>query len=181
MRKTDSPWECEDKKTAPLFVVFFVVALIVCAALYLFYMAGNDIPEKPGNDVDAPKSGTVFYPFKYTDDYVSELRVETEGSGYYYLKLRNLNTNRDDVIFFIKGGESETVKVKLGEYEILYARGDKWYGVSDLFGENTEYFKANESFKFELDENGNIFGWTVKLYSDSNGKIDVDTIDADNF
>lgn len=180
MKQNKNPLECEDKNIFLYSTILCVFALIFCIIIFYFLTLSKNSLENEGVKLEVPKSGTVFYPFEYTEDYVTKLHVETKGSGYYYLKLRDINTKKDTVIFFVKGGEKETVKVKIGEYELLYAHGDNWYGTEDLFGENTELYKANRVFDF-IEEDGAFTEWTVELYLQDNGNLTTSSISEDEF
>ena len=138
-------------------------------------------------EVNIPKNGTVFYPFTYNNSDADEsiglapLTIKTKGNGYYYIKLKDSETEKEELIFFVHGGKSVELDVPQGDYLLYYAHGDEWYGTSDLFGPDTTYSKADEVFDFHKDENGDLLGWTVELYLQRDGNLGVETIDSDDF
>ena len=68
------------------------------------------------------------------------LNIKTSSDGYhYYVKVVDKVTNNELSSYFIRGGESLNIKVPLGTYEIRYATGKQWYGVSALFGPETSF------------------------------------------
>lgn len=82
--------------------------------------------------------------------------------------------------FFVRAGETANVDVPLGEYTLYYATGETWYGPELVFGDETIYYKADETFDF-YEEGGYINGWTVELYLQFDGNLSTDTIDPDEF
>ncbi len=54
---------------------------------------------------------------------------------------------QDVVELYIHGGRSLEVLLPLGTYELRYAIGSKWYGFDDLFGSQTQYQKAKDTFR----------------------------------
>ena len=63
---------------------------------------------------------------------------------------------------FLRGGTPFQTQVPLGNYELRYAAGDTWYGETHLFGKNTKYAKASDTFNFTFDGN-RYSGYTVEL------------------
>lgn len=127
-----------------------------------------------------PGNGYEFYSKAANEVRVAPLTIDTTGSGYYYVKLESYKTGKPELIFFVHGGESVETLVPLGTYVLKYANGDNWYGESNLFGEDTVYSKAAEPFEF-YDDGDYHKGWTVELYMQANGNLDVDTISEDEF
>lgn len=82
--------------------------------------------------------------------------------------------------FFIRGGETASLNVPLGKYEIYYAHGDTWVGAKYLFGDDTEYYKADDVFNFYQDD-GCVYGWDIELYRQSGGNLSTEEISASEF
>lgn len=82
--------------------------------------------------------------------------------------------------FYVQGGTSIDIDVPLGEYEIYYATGYTWYGLDNLFGSDTTYYKCEDTFPFTYLSN-TYNGWTLTLYAVSNGNMDTERIDASDF
>ena len=58
-----------------------------------------------------------------------------------YFKLRNISTNTDDYVGFIRKNESLKFDIISAEFEFRYAiGGDKWLGETELFGSNTDKY-----------------------------------------
>jgi hypothetical protein len=49
---------------------------------------------------------------------------------------------------FVRGGETVETRAPLGKFIVKYASGDTWYGYDHLFGPDTTYTKADETFIF---------------------------------
>ncbi len=89
-------------------------------------------------------------------------------------------TGRPALTLFVRGGETEKIKVPLGTYELRYASGDKWYGYEHLFGKNTSYSKADKTFTFQVQDNS-VNGYTVTLYRVANGNLRTSRIGKADF
>jgi hypothetical protein len=112
---------------------------------------------------------------------LASLKVVTAtGSPNYYVKVVDWETHAASLIFFVRSGETTTVRLPLGVYELRYAAGEKWYGEEYLFGPNTAYAKADESFNFRA-EGEKISGFTVELIKQINGNLSETRIRASDF
>lgn len=125
-----------------------------------------------------PENGSVKYFTKARR--VAPLQIFTRSNANYYLKLEDIYSGKTTLTVFIRGGQSVNLKVPLGSYYMKYASGEKWYGDEILFGPYTSYSKAIEVFNFELQGNQYI-GYTVELYLQSNGNLNIDEITANEF
>lgn len=85
-----------------------------------------------------------------------------------------------DFSFLVKAGKSAEVAAPLGTYKMYYASGNTWYGPKYLFGKNTSYAKADETFKF-YESGGIVHGTEVTLYNVLNGNLSTDYIDESEF
>jgi hypothetical protein len=104
------------------------------------------------------------------------LNIKTSSDGYhYYVKVVDKVTNNELSSYFIRGGESLNIKVPLGTYEIRYATGKQWYGVSALFGPETTYSKADSKFTFSFD-GYQYNGYTVELIKRQGGNLRTSAI-----
>ena len=125
-----------------------------------------------------PINGHIFlYP---KEKRVAPLTIKTIGEGYYYFALTKLGSTKKTMSFFGHGGDTIHIKVPLGTYKIYYATGSTWYGVDDLFGEDTVYKRCGASFAFTQDSDS-YSGWTLTLYPVTDGNMDSKTISADEF
>lgn len=87
---------------------------------------------------------------------LSTLTISAPQDKSCYVYLFSLNETdawsaltRDECIsFYVEKGQTVTVKVPLGKYEIYYACGDSWYGYVFLFGFSTTYHKVNNTYFF---------------------------------
>lgn len=138
------------------------------------HLANGEIPRT----VDIPTHGSILY--QNGNERIAPFGVETTGGGYYYVKLREVDSKSDVINFFVHAGRSLELNVPLGEYEMVYAFGTVWYGEGLLFGENTVYSRADETFDFTADDT-QVYGWTVELYEQYDGNMVTEIITADEF
>ena len=85
---------------------------------------------------------------------------------------------------YVLGGTSVEVEVPLGTYTMQYATGAIWYGYKYLFGPETAYAQADETFVFEREqtaEGWSISGFTVTLYSVVGGNLSTTRMRASEF
>ena len=166
--------------------VFLLIAVFIVGAVSTFLdsPSSDTPPEKPKGPSTAPfvtpSNGKILSSSVPADERIAPFTIDTTGDGYYYIKLRDVYTKQPVLTFFVHGGRSVEVDVPLGMYELLYAHGDTWYGVNNLFGPDTVYSKADDTFNF-YEEDGYVNGWTVELYMQANGNLDVDSISPDEF
>lgn len=106
--------------------------------------------------------------------------VTAAGSPNYYVKIVDWKTHVARLVFFVRSGETTTVRLPLGVYELRYAAGEEWYGEEYLFGPKTAYAKADESFVFRA-EGEKISGFSVELIKRINGNLNETRIRASDF
>src|SRR5204863_9360044 len=70
---------------------------------------------------------------------IAPFRIETEGGASYLIKLVSVANAKDQIVIFVRGGETYATKVPLGRYHLRAATGETWYGREDLFGPRTQY------------------------------------------
>ncbi len=98
------------------------------------------------------------------------------GGGHTLVKIRNVG-GAEVTRGFIRGGDQHTFRLPLGTYLITMASGDNWYGEQLLFGRNTSYSKADDTFP--LLQRGE--QWTVELIPQTNGNLQERPISAGEF
>ena len=112
---------------------------------------------------------------------IAPLKINTTAGSNYLLKLVSIGSNKTVMAIFVRGGDSVTTKVPLGNYTIKYASGNNnWYGSKHLFGKETQYSKADSTFDFKQTYN-QISGYTVSLFRVSNGNLRTSTINPSEF
>lgn len=98
-------------------------------------------------------------------------------SGYAYDEI---GCRRNDMSFYVARGETASVDVPIGSYEIYYATGEAWQGELRLFGDDTRYYKCDELFTFYVDGDY-AEGYSLTLYDVPNGNMDTDIIGKADF
>ena len=77
------------------------------------------------------------------------MRIVTKGdSVHYFVTLADWETGAPVQTIFVRSGQTVSVDVPLGSYELRYAAGETWLGEDKLFGEATVYSKADKRFDF---------------------------------
>ena len=92
-------------------------------------------------------------------DALAPLNIVTNPDLDYFVKLIDVTTGENAMGIFVRGGSVAEFEVPLGSYEVRYASGLTWYGLGDLFGPETSYAKAAETFAFTEDADGYV-GYT---------------------
>jgi hypothetical protein len=129
-------------------------------------------------NVSMPDSGYIFY--KNNMERLCPLTVITQGEDSYYIKLIDTYTQNDVIVFFVGSNVSVDLNVPVGDYEIKYASGVKWYGEQLLFGPNTNYTKIEDVFSFTASDYFT-YGWTIELYKQIGGNLESYDINAGDF
>ena len=119
-----------------------------------------------------PVSGAILYGNECYDG--SEITV-TASSGESYLVKLKTPSGITRLGFYVRAGETVTVGVPAENMYVYFASGDAWYGISDLFGENTSYSMDDEALDFTE------YTWEYTLYPVSNGNFSETPIDASEF
>lgn len=103
------------------------------------------------------------------------------GYEYYYIVLSESTNSRLKVIsVLIHPGSRIEIEVPLGKYKMFYATGEKWYGRTALFGEETKYYQADDILRFYADGDS-IMGHTIELIKQVGGNLETMGINEDDF
>jgi hypothetical protein len=125
-----------------------------------------------------PRSGEVQ---RYTNENgVAPLQIQSSVGDHYFVKLEDANSGRPVLAVFVRGGQNEELEVPLGTYTVKYAAGEKWYGIHHLFGPDTQFSRADQTFTFS--SNGYQYtGYTITLYEVSDGNLRTTKLQPDDF
>lgn len=125
-----------------------------------------------------PRSGEVRIHTK--KGCIAPFEIKSSSDSHYLLKLVDVFSGSTALTVFVQSGSNVNIEVPLGTYEVRYAAGGTWYGYEKLFGPETLYSKADETFTFERDGN-EIRGFTITLYKVANGNLSTSPINASSF
>lgn len=98
------------------------------------------------------------------------MTIHTEAGGNYYLVLRNRQTGVKAATIFIRGGNTFSGGMALGEYDLAYTSGDTWYGNRLFFGPNSGVSKADSTMRFYA-ASGGLSGVELTLYGVIGGNM----------
>ncbi len=119
--------------------------------------------------------------YDYTgNEALAPLTVVTSPGEDYYVKLVYEGTNTAAIGIYVQGGVSNEVSIPLGRYEMRYASGTTWYGLTDLFGPETAYAKTLDVLDFH-EEDGEYKGYTIELILQENGNLDTEALGPGDF
>lgn len=197
---SETGYQCADmeqtetsRKGKAISIRIAVIVLVIAAILVSPRLFGSD--NNKNNQVPAatqitqseqyapqalPQTGVPIFRTHLSSDEIAPLSIATKTGGNYYVKLKHLSTGKTAMTFFIRGGETASINVPLGKYEIYYAHGDTWIGTKYLFGDDTKYYKADDVFNFYQDDNC-VYGWDIELYRQSGGNLSTEEISANEF
>ena len=178
-----------------------IIGIVVLAALFLWMSSGNSSKTNSnssnnthGNDysnttnqvsdselqeVKVENGEIIVHP---QGECLAPFTVETESSdkSNYFIYLKCLNNSKNDIAFYVQGGNTVEVAVPLGRYKLYYCSGKTWYGYYNKFGSKTSYSKADDVFEF-YDDGQYYQGHIITLYEVVNGNMETDTIDGSQF
>ena len=131
--------------------------------------------------VPLPANGTVTR--YHSSQAIAPLTIVTRtGGGHYFVRLRTVGTGELIAEVFVREGQRASIEVPLGTYELTYATGRTWYGpkAGALFGPETGYAKADDTFTFRIDGT-QIQGYTIELYLQTHGNLETKPMSAREF
>jgi tetratricopeptide (TPR) repeat protein len=184
--------------------VLFFVGLLVLIAITLFNScstrtSSSSLPHTPSvSSTDTVRAPTVSPPkllpavplpangmvrrYGFSEG-IAPLTIATrKGGGHYFVRLRTVGTRELIAEVFVREGQQASIEVPLGTYELTYATGRTWYGprAGALFGPETGYAKADDTFTFRREGN-QILGYTVELYQQAFGNLETEPMSAREF
>lgn len=114
-------------------------------------------------------------------DGVAPLKISVPyDEEHYFIKIEDAYTSNEIGVFFIRNGEELNIDLPMGSYIVKYAYGKTWFGSDYLFGEKTNYAKANNIFHFSF--NGYQYsGYSIELIKKVNGNLHTTDISPQNF
>jgi hypothetical protein len=130
-----------------------------------------------------PKTG-VYRNYDLSAELVAPFEIHTAAGANYFIKLEDSATHLPIQTFFIRGGQTMESNVPLGQFILKYATGDAWCGENDLFGNQTQFNKADADLWFARQESHDgytMIGHTVELILQINGNLKTSRITRQTF
>lgn len=103
-------------------------------------------------------------------DDIAELTITTAYGSNYFIRLTDMLDRRARA-YFLRGGSTRSFNVPLGTFKLKYATGNNWCGEQQLFGNDTIYSKAADTFTFEQPPGYYPTHWTVELVLQRHGNL----------
>ena len=166
--KKSFPW----RKILLGFGILVFVTIIVTNVISL--VGPDDEPNvnaglQPFNE---PISGTILSGSEAYEG--SSLTVTASSASSYVVKLKT-SSGSECMCFYVRAGETATVRVPRLSLYVYFAAGDTWYGLKHLFGEETSYSMDDEILDFEN------YSWEYTLYPVTDGNFSQTPIDESAF
>jgi tetratricopeptide (TPR) repeat protein len=151
---------------------------------------GNDRVATPAPDKALPTPQTGSLERGGPRGRIAPFSVEGAAGTNYYIKLVNVADAKDQILIFVRGGETYSTKMPLGTYRLRAASGDTWYGKDDLFGPGTQFFQlrskmgagtGDSSLLHFYQEGRQIMGTTLSFKPVVYGNLEQETISREEF
>lgn len=120
---------------------------------------------------DSDSDYFIYLEYQRAPDFSHESRKQNAFARFPY---------ESDIAFIVKAGNTVSVDVPIGVYKLYYATGTDFYGVKDLFGDDTEFYASDNLLSFYF-VGGFYNGHTITLYPVSNGNFDTEKIPESSF
>jgi len=137
---------------------------------------GSTAPTTACRAVVQPANG-LWQNFSFTKR-PAELTIATAVGANYFIRLVDAASGKPVMVFFASGGSTIDAAVPLGIFKIKYAAGKTWCNEHDLFGEQTAFSEAEDTFSFTQSVKPTLDGyttqtshWTVELILQRDGNL----------
>ena len=124
----------------------------------------TQIHDQPVQEQILPPNGIIN--MFTSEERLAPFTVTAPTNNNYLIKMENATTKKTSMYIFVKAGTTATTKIPLGTYRMKIAYGQKWYGITKLFGEQTQYgiIKQTLPFTTQIKNNKKYYmGQIIKL------------------
>lgn len=146
----------------------------VPSAIAVVTSVGKDFDDLLPKEQPLPKTGKFDTTAKSKTN--NSIVVKASADRHVLVKVER-STGVEVALGFIRAGESHRFNLPIGTYRVKTASGHKWYGPELMFGPDTAYARADDSFP--LKKSGEY--WTVELIPQRDGNLREVQIQADQF
>lgn len=144
--------------------------ITLCAVVYLVVKYGVlALPAQP-----FPPSGSVFWYTQINEGQTAPLTIAAPqtGDSFHVVRVDQAGGGPTVALIPVRRGHTVKVDVPLGQYEMIFASGERWLGPEELFGITGEKRKAAKVFHFY--RNGNeITGHNIDLTKRVGGNLET--------
>ena len=163
-------------------VLTMLLSLAIFGAVLMYNNSKESIQEETKSaetqerlfEYRRPENGAVFA--KGNQSSTAPLKIISPAGADCYYVLKPTSSNKTAVRFYGRAGETVSISVPTGKYELYYASGKTWYGRINLFGSDTVYRKCDEVLSFT--ENS---GCTISLNVTKNGNLGYKDVEESEF
>lgn len=121
---------------------------------------------------------------------IAPFNIQTKSGANYLIKLVNVTNSKDQMWIFLRGGETYSTKVPVGNYALRVAAGNRWYGREELFGPDTRFFRLRGKRGAAVDESpilafkkerNRIVGKSLNFEGSVEGNMEQETMSRSEF
>ncbi len=152
------------------------IACWTFAVFSLIYL-GTKYVILPAGAIPFPVSGEALWYVPQVEGAGAPFTVTApdQGDKFYAVRVTEVGTGRMVGLVPLRRGETVKVQVPLGQYEMIFASGSRWYGPEELFGFSGDKKKAVKTFNFY--RSGNVIsGNSVNLTDRINGNLQIRSV-----
>ena len=125
-------------------------------------------PTPTTKEVRFPRHGTTRF---YTDEErIAGLKLDTPSGNLYLILLKDASSGRKMATMYVHGGQAFETNVPLGNYILMYATGQQWYGNKEKFGHGMVVKKFDTVMNFRIQGN-QVVGKVVSFSLVANGNL----------
>lgn len=146
--------------------------------------AQNEAADAPG-DAGSDKADTKQKPSKHVpinggpiptefnwmhEDLQANIVIHAPTSEHVFVKLKRATTGVTMYQFFVRAGETADVDIPVATYNVCFAFGKEWYGIDNLFGEETTC-SVDKGIRFTRTS-----GYEYTLYPVADGNLHLEPL-----
>ena len=136
-----------------LFFTFSIIIIFVPPLLYFYESDSVSPPASPiALDVASQADGSFAPPptsilvGSHKVDSPCQLILKSDSDYMYYANVVNDSTGDIVASCFLRSGGELLLPLDKGFYRVKFTVGSRWYGLSGLFGRNSEYYDSVKPF-----------------------------------
>lgn len=126
--------------------------------------------QKPSTHVPI-NGGSIPTEFNWMhEDLQANIIIHAPVSEHVFVKLKRATTGVTLYQFFVRAGETADVEIPVATYNVCFAFGKEWYGIDNLFGEETTC-SVDKGIRFTRTS-----GYEYTLYPVADGNLNLEPL-----